>query len=327
MIPSVAVPEPLLWTPQQRARCACDNAYRPQLNKRGKLVKRHDRAWRMAEQTRDPGCLQEQTRAAATRYPPVDYQHHNDSRKANAGYPDVHLWAPRRGSVFIELKKMGCDPSPAQVTKMTSLAAAGHPVYLCRPCCLLTGVIDRIMATLAGCEPRGEYALAPAVAASVLPDAPELAATAPAAPPQPRRRPVRELPGGAPPSDIPGAVGYVVPMAANVADPAAVRELEGWLRAAGFPPVSVPFPIAFVTGPDRVAVLVRDADGARVWRGGSPPGPLPKGLADRLRAARFEQPYYRARELVEYAVRGGQPSGGEPGAAAQLGAAARVAAA
>lgn len=307
---TATLPTPLLWDPTQPTRCACDDRYKPQLTK-GKLVKSRDRAWRMAEQTRDPQCLQEQARAASKRYPPLVYVHHNDSRKANSGYPDVHLWAPDgRGSVYIELKKMRhtndptCDPSPAQIAIMASLAAAGHLVYLGRPCCLLTGVIDRIMADRAGMEPRGEYVIAALgggtvlPTANVVPAAPELAAT-----PPPPRRPDPEMPGTEPPDDISKAVGYLVPMTAVVTDPEAMREVEGWLRAAGFPPTSVPFPLRIVAGGDQVAVLVRAADGKRVWRGGRTRSPFPDALIQRLRADTFALGSYRAaREFVEFAV-------------------------
>lgn len=274
---------PLLWTLDQPNRCACDDTYRPQLNAKGKLVKSRDRAWRMPEQTSGSHCLQEQARVMAARYG-LHYQHHNDSRKANAGYPDVHIWASDgRGSVYIELKTMGESPTPVQAARMASLAAAGHPVYLGRPCCLLTGTLDQIMADRAGVEPRGEYVIAAAGAASVLPTAPELAATRPA--PAPRRpRPKRELPGTEPPTAIPRPRGYVVSVTAAATDPAATTELEGWLRAAGFAPADVPFPIRIVTGGDQVAVQVGTPDRTRVWRGGRTRTPFPEGLAERLHA-------------------------------------------
>lgn len=311
---TATLPAPLLWTPEQPNRCACDDRYKPQLNRKGKLVKSRERAWRMAEQTRDPQCLQEQARAASTRYPPLVYVHHNDSRKANAGYPDVHLWAPDgRGSVYIELKKMrhdrSCDPSPAQVAKMASLAAAGHLVYLCRPCCLFTAVLDQIFAARAGMEPRGEYVIEALGAGTVLPTAnllpavPELAATPPPRP----RRPPRELPGTEPPAHLPEMFGVLVPMTAAATDPDAIRALEAWLRTAGFPSTSVPFPmrIAYsVDKGDQVVVQVRADDGSKVWRGGRTSIPFPAGLLQRLHADVVYGPAQYLLTMLEHAVPG-----------------------
>lgn len=291
----------VLWEPDAPTRCACAGAYRPKLNNNGRLVKVREPAWRMAEQTRDPECLQERCRALAPQYG-LDYQHHGDSRKSGAGFPDVHLWAPGRGSAYVELKRMrrGArdDPSPYQVRRMTSLRKAGHPVYLARPCCLLAGVVDELMAQFAGVPCRylagRPEAPPPAGGGQLLPD---LAATgrklaAAAGPPPARVRPV--LPGTDPEPFGP-AVGYVVPIPADDDAHEAVRQLEGWLRDAGFPASTVPFPIQLVVGERTVMVRVRPApakagsDG-RVWRGGVPARPFPDHLIVALRAAVYAGP-------------------------------------
>lgn len=269
--------KPVPWTAARAEVCACGGAYRPKINDRGKLVKSRDPAWQMAEQTRDPGCLQELARSMA-RFYQLGYQHAGDSRKARKGYPDVHLSAPGRGSVFVELKRMGKNPDTHQVLVLAELAAAAHPVFLARPCCALTGALDAIMADLAGVEPKGVYVKQHVTPpASDLPVAPELAATPRPARPQP------QLPGGEPPTHMPNPVGYVVPMSAAVNDSDALHQLETWLRAADFPPAYVPFPIRLVTGGGLLAVQVRARD-TRVWRGGHTRTPFPGDLAGRLDA-------------------------------------------
>lgn len=266
----------LLWSPDAPTRCACAGAYRPQLNRHGKLVKAREPAWQMAEQTRAPDCLQERCRALAKLYQ-LGYQHHTDSRKSGKGYPDVHLWTTGRGSVFIELKRMDRDPTAEQVGKLIELRDAGHPVYLVRPCCLLVGVVDELMADFAGVRCRYAHG-GPATPAPA--STPLESDSAPPAPAPRRARPEPELPGTAVLEPFSNAVGYVVPLGG---DSAATRELEEWLRAAGFPPSWTPFPIRFVVGDDAIVVQIRVRAG-RVWRAGVPPGPLPEHLPTVLRA-------------------------------------------
>lgn len=303
----------VLWLPDVPQRCACSVAYRPQLNAKGKLVKSREPAWRMMEQTRDPGCLQEQFRALASMYAGVDYQHHGDSRKSGRGYPDVHLWAPGRGSVFVELKRMRHDlvhgrddPTPAQVARMAGLKRAGHPVYLARPCCLLTGAVDEIIAGLAGvpCRYIKGHPDGPPSPAAILAEILTPTSTAAAAVEAPAAVPVRTgkvgcfvepvLPG-ANPVPFPSAVGYVVPMPVDDDAAAAVREVEAWLRGAGFPATTVPFPMRIVVGEGAAIVqvragLARQGVDDRVWRGGVPERPFPDHLVQALRAATIAGP-------------------------------------
>lgn len=288
----------VLWSIDAPARCACAGAYRPQLNGRGKLVKSREPAWRMAEQTRDPGCLQERCRALS-RFYPVEYQHHGDSRKSGKGYPDCHWWVPRRpdggGSVFAELKKMGHDPTPDQVRRMATLQTAGHLVYLLRPCCMLVGVVDEILAAHAGVRclyagghPNGNPSVADvledmaAATPSLLPAPARSGSNAPA---RTRREPV--LDGAEPGDPFPDAVGFIIPMPRDEIASCAVRDVEWWLRSAGFSPP--PFPIRLVVGADRVLVqvragLARPGSDPRVWREGRPPRPFPEQVVDGLDA-------------------------------------------
>lgn len=274
----------------------CAGAYRPVLSEKGKLVKSREPAWSMMEQTRDPGCLQEQFRALGKLYQ-TGYQHHGDSRKACPGYPDVHLWTPRRpdggGSAFVELKRMRSgaadDPSPDQVRVMSELIDAGHPVYLARPCCLLTGTADELFAALAG-RPCRYFKRTGRPAAPRGLEEPPAATRARGAAPTPRPRPATTLPGTDPvPPPIPGAVSYEVPLPTDDHAAAAVRDLEAWLRAAGFPAAAVPFPLRIVVGPDAIAVHVRagrphPGGVTRVWRGGASATGFPPHLIARTRA-------------------------------------------
>lgn len=294
----------LLWSPDAPERCACAGRYRPQLNAKGKLVKSREPAWRMFEQTRDPGCLQERFRALAKFYR-VDYQHHLHSRGSTSGYPDVHTWADGKGSLYAELKRMRRDypdrrddPSPAQVARMASLQGAGHLVYLVRPCCMLSGAVDEMLAAFTGvpCRYAGGHPDGPPTPESILaeilaqPAPPAAAGGAPAA--RPARKPpaAAVLPGTELGEPFPDAVGYVVPMPDGDRAAAAVRQVEAWLRDAGFPTTTVPFPMRFVVGAGTVIALVRSGlarPGAdtRVWRGGAPARPFPDHLIVSLRAA------------------------------------------
>lgn len=286
-----------LWTPDAPTRCACAGAYRPVLE-HGKLVKSREPAWSMAEQTRDPGCLQERIRHLAKVYR-VDYQHHKTSRGSGAGYPDVHMWAPGRGSVYAELKRMdrgypsNCDnPTDVQVRVMGRLQAADEHnlVYLWRPCCVLSGVVDEAIAEFAGvrCLYAGGHPAGSSLA-GVLAD---MAATDPRRKPpapvavRPVRRPV--LPGADPQPFAP-AMGLIVPPPADDAASSAMCDLEDWLRAAGFSPVDVPYPLRLIVGEGALHVqcrvgLARPGRDERVWRGGVPARPLPDRMADALHA-------------------------------------------
>lgn len=284
-----------LWSPDAPERCACAGTYRLRLNAHGKLIKSREPAWSMMEQTRDPGCLQEQVRDLAKFYG-TEYQHHGDSRKSGKGFPDCQIWAPGRGSAFAELKRFRRgypdnrdDPTPAQVARLTTLQQAGHPVYLVRSCCLLVGAVDELFAEFLGVpclyvKGRPDGHPAPAIAAD---DRPASTAVPAATVRPPRPDPV--LPGAEPGEAFRDAVGYVVPMPDDDQAAAAVREVEGWLRDAGFPPTSVPFPFRIVAGDAAVDVqvrvgLARLGFGDRVWRRGTPARPFPRNLLKTLRA-------------------------------------------
>jgi hypothetical protein len=282
------------WAPDAPTRCACAGAYRPQLNGKGKLVKAREPAWAMAEQTRDPGCLQERCRALSKAYR-TGYQHHKRSDGSGAGYPDCHFWVPVRadggGSAYAELKKMGSDPTPDQVRVMAELQDAGHLVYLVRPCCLLVGVVDEILAALAGvrCLYVGGHPAGPPTSFEDIlgekPAADPPPAPHPVRPARPRREPA--LDGREPGEPFPDAVGYIVPMPCDEVTSSAVRDVEWWLRAAGFSPP--PYPIRLVVGADRVLVhvragLARAGSDPRVWREGRPVRPFPEKALDGLGA-------------------------------------------
>lgn len=258
----------------------------------GRLVKRHDPAWQLPEvgNGRDAETLQRFVDARAAhdllhKQPGygLGYHHSRDPRGEVAGYPDVHVWAPR-GQMFRELKRMGERPRPDQVATLTALHAAGADVGVWWPCCWYAGRIDRELAALAGKTPIGQH-WAPG-----LPPQPGQPGYVPwkpdQPPPRPRRprgradqvaprtaagrRPPAEMPGAAMPAGFAGehAVGYVVPMPASERAAAAVVDLERWLRGYGFPPVAVPYPVRLVVTHAGVAVQCRTGGpGApRVWR-------------------------------------------------------------
>src|SRR4051794_14172170 len=247
----------VLWSPDAPNRCACDGIYQPWLV-RGRLVKRVEPAWSMAE-SRTPECLQEQMRLLTPVYG-CCYQHHNRSDDSGAGYPDCHIWAAGRGSMWLELKRMGKNPTRVQCAVMESLLAAPHPVYLVRPCCLLSGGVDEILAEFSGRACRyGRGQPRAAVAA----DRPSRRVAAPSRP---------RLPGGEPTPFGP-ATGYVIPCPKGQTAGDAMLVLEGWLRGAGFMPAHYPYPIRLVVGGLDVLVhcrlgLARPGVDERVWRAG-----------------------------------------------------------
>jgi hypothetical protein len=69
----------------------------------------------------------------------------------------------------------------------------------------------------------------------------------------------------------------------------AMRQLEDWLRTAGFSPGDVPYPIRLVTFGPRLHVqcrigLARPGSDVRVWREGTPAAVFPDDLVDALAA-------------------------------------------
>lgn len=285
----------LLWDRTRPYRCACGDSYQPVLDRHGKLVKSRDPAWKMMEQVpRDKGCLQELCRFLSGIYK-LNYQHHSTSKGSGAGYPDVHLWTPLRadgggGSGYAELKRMGRDPTDVQCEVMATLqdATPGRRVYLVRSCCVLTGTVDELMAELAGTrsyDVRDGRAFTPV---EVLPGAPIARLPQPQAPAAPPASTQAPMPGTDPEPFAP-AVGIVVPLPTT--DPAAegMRELEDWLRTAGFVPTDYPYPVRLVTGAGRVHVHcrrgpARPGNDVRVWRGGVPAREFPEHLAAAVNA-------------------------------------------
>lgn len=277
----------VLWRADQPNRCACDDTYQPVLTG-GKLVKKVEPAWSMLEQTRDPRCLQERCRHLARFYPRVRYQHHKTSKGSGSGYPDCHFWAPGRGSMYAELKRMGKNPTIEQADVMASLQDADprNRVYLFRPCCMLVGAVDEALAEFTGsrCLYAGGSRGRPSLD-QVLADM-DATAVRPRATARPKREPV--LPG-ADPQPFSPACGLIVPPPTDSIGSAAMAFLELWLRGAGFSPVDVPYPMRLILGNGMVHVhcrvgLARPGHDVRVWRGGAPAGPFPEHLLGALRA-------------------------------------------
>jgi hypothetical protein len=321
-----------VWSRDDPYICLCDDTYRPQLTVAGRLIKSREPAWRMFEQRRrDKACLNWLFSSLAGEYR-LGYNHNGDSRKSDAGYPDVHLWTRLRpdgggGSAYLELKRMGKDPTGVQITTMADLqdATPSRRVYLARPCCLLVGAVDEVMADLAGVpcryiEGSPDGPLFPFPAASP-PDAAaaggdksaagsHTSATAAAAPTRPRAPLFRPpSPPGSDPQPFTPAVGYVVPMPSDPAAIDAMLELERWLRTAGFSPTDVPYPIRVVVGAGTIHVhcrvgLARPGSDLRVWRAGTTAG-FPTHLVDVLHAHVLHGPSSTAVEHLAEAARPG----------------------
>jgi hypothetical protein len=277
-----------LWSPERPDDCACGY----QVRRVGRsIVREPTAAWDMLEKIHnDPHhtTLTEKMRQVCRKVYEVGFQHEGDSRKSYKGIPDLHLWpiddipGMKLVHVWIELKRMGGSLTEDQIAVMTSYARM-DPVYLVRPCCLLSGAVDVILTRHYGGKPRSKYA-----------DGSEMRAAGGHV----VRRPARsrgakkedELPG----EELPGLalgqlVGYVVAM--PVDDPAGIalyRELELWLRGAGFPPVGMAVPLRLIVGRAYLGVqlttgLSRAGRAApRVWRYASPNRPFPQHLVDQL---------------------------------------------
>ncbi len=72
--------------------------------------------------------------------------HTHDSRRSEAGYPDLHLVHPTRGiSLMRELKKQDGRVRPAQKTWIAALAAAGVDIAIWRPTDWFDGSIERAL--------------------------------------------------------------------------------------------------------------------------------------------------------------------------------------
>lgn len=59
--------------------------------------------------------------------------HTHDSRRSQAGFPDLVVVHPEHGAIYAELKMPEKYPTPMQRVWLTTLLRAGHRVYLWRP--------------------------------------------------------------------------------------------------------------------------------------------------------------------------------------------------
>jgi hypothetical protein len=288
---------------------------------RSRLVQKHDPAWQLPElgDGRIADALQRHVTARAAhdlhhRQPGygLGYHHSVEPRGEIAGFPDVTCWAPRPAALlFRELKGMGEDPRPTQVATLTGLAATGADVGVWWSCCWYSGRVDRELAALAGVSyligqhwapglpPQPgqpghvpwtpEPPAAPASSSASTRTSPrarrraeQLAPTTPRPP-----RPPVELPGAElPPQFAEGCPAYVVPMPGTAQATDAGVQLDEWLRAHGFPPTVVPYPVRVIDGPAGVAVQCRVAGpaGPRVWRWAPKLSAVPSRLLDALAA-------------------------------------------
>lgn len=173
--------------------------------------------------------------------------HSGDARHDAPGYPDLTIWGPGGREVW-ELKIAGAVPTLPQAVHMTALELYGFTVRLVRPCCLLSGWVDRWLGVLAGVAPALS-AWAPTLAAAPTGrPAPRL--TIPAttlSTAAPRRLQLVPAPPGRDydPADTTAtgvAVGYLVPMPTTGRD-VERGALEAWLREHGFGAADVPWPM------------------------------------------------------------------------------------
>jgi hypothetical protein len=304
--------------------CTCD--YRPPQVAGRAVPRKSDPAW--AEWTEDPprtASTKQSLRLALARKPKRDdpggllgpnfyalgHFHSGDARREQPGFPDLPIWSPR-GREMWELKAMGEVPTLPQAVHMTSLELAGYTVRTVRPCCLLSGWVDRWLAELAGVEPTlspwapltghaeraiaavrslrtGGFADGPAAFAG----APGTVTVAASLPAQRRLQLVPAPPGRDVDDDAIAAaghaVGYLVPMPVDV-DRADVTGLEGWLRAHGFAPTDVPWPMRLVVAGSLLLVWANTGERSpgpgqprpRAWRMASLEQPAPEDLIFKL---------------------------------------------
>lgn len=69
---------------------------------------------------------------AAARHAGILAYHTHDSRRSVRGFPDVVLAGPG-GAAFVELKREGRYPTPAQREWIAMLRASGHLAFVGRP--------------------------------------------------------------------------------------------------------------------------------------------------------------------------------------------------
>jgi hypothetical protein len=213
--------------------------------------------------------------------------HSGDATREQPGFPDLLIWSPNGREVW-ELKAMGAVPTWPQAVHMTALEAAGFVVRLVRPCCLLSGAVDRWLAALAGVDPtrspwaprpRTELDTARARRASP-PPAGDGPVVVPYMTPAARRARLQLVvpppPGRAVTDDdraIAAAVGWLVPMPAG-GNQRQVTGVEEWLRQHDFTPAGVPWPMRIATAAGLLVVWANSAEPAagpgqprpRTWR-------------------------------------------------------------
>jgi hypothetical protein len=93
--------------------------------------------------------LQEHIRSILADLPGVLWYHTHDSRRSHSGFPDLVCVGPG-GVLFRELKREGKKPTPAQAQWLTALVRAGQDACVWWPHDLLSGLIARRLAKLAG---------------------------------------------------------------------------------------------------------------------------------------------------------------------------------
>jgi hypothetical protein len=219
-------------------------------------------------------------------YRTVGLFHSGDARREQPGFPDLLLFTPLPvANEAWELKAMGKNPTLPQAHHMTLLKLSGYRVRTVRPCCLLSGSVDRWLGALAGVAPTlstwapdlddtaraaGRQRTARAMLAGAgRPTSPAAPATAAPARPAVRRPAALEAPGQpVDPHEPGGATGHIIPMPVNGGAPQA--QLEAWLREHGFPPNAVPWPMRVVIG-ERVLVVW-----ANTGEPGTPGRPRPR---------------------------------------------------
>lgn len=70
--------------------------------------------------------------------------HTHNSRRSQPGYPDLHLWHPKHGQLFRELKTMKGKQSPDQIRVEAELRAAGADVGVWRPADLDGLIVEQL---------------------------------------------------------------------------------------------------------------------------------------------------------------------------------------
>lgn len=288
-----------LWTPERPYDCTCGY----QVRRRGREILRVPAiAWDMLEfihNDRARRSLTEKMRRVVRKEYELGLQHAGDSRKSYAGTPDFHIWPPapipglKPVHVWIELKRMGENPSADQVTVMTSYHLMGDAVYLVRPCCLLSGTVDVLLCRHFGGIPRSSYAGGDPEYMAWLESADEdFDLTLPATGRRRAKPKEPDLPGHEqPPMALGELDGYAVAMPVDPDLFATFRRLERWFDDAGFPAVALPLPLRFVVGRSYLAVqvstglAVAGVQAPRVWRYAAPAAPFPYGVVGELLAA------------------------------------------